>query len=427
MSTHGAHPQLSPDRDLPKPDAARGDAREQSESHAAPHPDGAAVSIGRPLSAPADTLETVGEVEALKRIFPRLPAAAAELLGPGDDAAVIAAPDARFVVTTDMMIHGPDFRLAWSTPHDLGWKAAVTNLADVAAMGATPSALVVAIAAPLTTPVATLEGIADGLRDACAALAPGTGVVGGDLSVSNTLTIAVTAFGDLDGRQPVVRSGARPGDVVAVAGDLGRAGAGIWLLFDQATSPAGSSESDASQPGSSEADSSEADSSEAGSSRGAARQPDAERGRAVRNQHGALIDAQLAPTSPLAAGVAAAEAGATAMLDVSDGLVLDAGRIATASGCSIDFSHAAIEAEATALRALDGVVGAQARDFVLCGGEDHALLATFSPEQVLPPLFRPIGIVMQRVAGHPAVTVGGEAYVKPGGWDPFNDWNGGVG
>nr|WP_188674330.1 thiamine-phosphate kinase [Subtercola lobariae] len=367
-----------------------------------------------------DTLESVGEVEALKRIFPRLPNAAAALLGPGDDAAVISAPDARFVVTTDMMIHGPDFRLAWSTPHDLGWKAAVTNLADVAAMGATPSALVVAIAAPLSTPVATLEGIADGLRDACAALAPLAGVVGGDLSVSNTLTIAVTAFGDLDGRAPVVRSGARPGDIVAVAGDLGRAGAGIWLLFDQATS---------SEPGLAAAELAAAEPvtpirQPSGS---APREPDAALGRVIRSQHPALVNAQLAPMSPLAAGVLAAQAGATSMLDVSDGLVLDAGRIATASGCSIDLSHAFIEAEANALRAVDAVVGAQAADFVLCGGEDHALLATFDPAHDLPEAFRQIGVVRVREAGHPLVTVGGEAYVKPGGWDPFNDWNGAVG
>ena len=104
-----------------------------------------------------DTLGGIGEAAALARIFPRLPAAAAALVGPGDDAAVILAPDGRFVVTTDMMIHGPDFRLAWSSPHDLGWKAAASNLADVAAMGATPTGLVVALAAPASTPVAFLE------------------------------------------------------------------------------------------------------------------------------------------------------------------------------------------------------------------------------------------------------------------------------
>ncbi|MET0304122.1 MAG: thiamine-phosphate kinase, partial [Microbacteriaceae bacterium] len=144
------------------------------------------------------TLGSVGESEVLRRIFPRLPESDQTLVGPGDDAAVLRAPDGRFVVTTDTMVHGPDFRLAWSTPHDLGWKAAATNLSDVAAMGAVPTALVVALTAPVDTPVEVLEGIADGLRDACQRLAPGCGVVGGDLSVSPTLTLAVTAFGDLE-------------------------------------------------------------------------------------------------------------------------------------------------------------------------------------------------------------------------------------
>src|SRR3954467_426207 len=91
------------------------------------------------------TLGSLGESAVLWRIFPRLPDATVALVGPGDDAAVLAAPDGRYVVTTDTMVHGPDFRLAWSTPHDLGWKAATTNLSDIAAMGAVPTALVVAL------------------------------------------------------------------------------------------------------------------------------------------------------------------------------------------------------------------------------------------------------------------------------------------
>ena len=188
-----------------------------------------------PAENTPETLGSVGESGVLARIFPRLPAAASQLLGPGDDAAVVAAPDGRYVVTTDMMIHGPDFRLAWSSPRDLGWKAAASNLADVAAMGAVPTALVVALAAPADTPVQFMEQFADGLREGCAAMAPGCGVVGGDLSVSPTLTIAVTAFGDLESRPPVLRSGARPGDVVAVSGALGLAAEGLHLLFAHGT------------------------------------------------------------------------------------------------------------------------------------------------------------------------------------------------
>ena len=190
------------------------------------------MTIDREIQTP-DTLGGVGELAALKRIFPRLPSAASELIGPGDDSAVLATPDKRVVITTDMMIHGPDFRMAWSRPYDLGWKAAATNLSDVAAMGAVPTGLVVAIAAPNDTPVSSLEAIADGLREGCESLAPGSGVIGGDLSVSTVLTIVITAFGDLEGRAPVLRSGACVGDVIAVSGTLGLAAEGLRLLFTE--------------------------------------------------------------------------------------------------------------------------------------------------------------------------------------------------
>jgi thiamine-monophosphate kinase len=317
-----------------------------------------------------DTLRGIGESATLARIFPRLPASSHALLGPGDDSAVIAAPDGRFVVTTDMMIHGPDFRLAWSTPHDLGWKAAASNLADVAAMGATPTALVVAIAAPADSPVSLLEGICDGLREACLALAPGCGVVGGDLSVSDTLTIAVTAFGDLGGRDPVLRSGARPGDVVAVAGVLGHAAAGLRLLFDHAVVDD---------------------------------RPDAAAAAALRASQPALVAAQLAPRPPIGHGVLASRAGATAMLDLSDGLALDARRLALASGVAVDLSSAAVGSR----EALDG-------------GEDHSLLATFPPGSALPGGFTVIGAV---VAGA-GVLVDGQDYSERGGWDPYEQWTG---
>jgi thiamine-monophosphate kinase len=316
----------------------------------------------------SDTLASLGESATLGRIFPRLPAAAHQLLGPGDDSAVVSAPDGRFVITTDMMIHGPDFRLAWSRPHDLGWKAVASNLADIAAMGAVPTAMVVAIAAPADSPISLLEGIADGLRDGCAAMAPGCGVVGGDLSVSSTLTIAVTAFGDLEGRAPVLRSGAQVGDQVAVSGPLGAAATALQLLFDDAVDESG--------------------------------EPDARRAAALRER----TTAQLAPTPPIGDGVLAALAGATAMLDLSDGLGIDSGRLARASGVGIDF--------ATALLGPDAVIA-------LSGGEDHSLLATFPASAALPGGFRRIGMV---VAGE-GVRVDGAA-VPATGWDPYRNWSG---
>jgi thiamine-monophosphate kinase len=339
------------------------------------------------------TLGSLGESAVLERIFPRLPAARAQLLGPGDDAAIVAAPDGRVVVTTDTMIHGPDFRLAWSGPRELGWKAAASNLADIAAMGAWPTALVVALAAPADTDIAFLEGFADGLREACAALAPGCGVVGGDLSVSTVFTIAVTALGDLEGREPVLRSGARPGDIVAVSGPLGAAAEGLRLLFELGTVDG---------------------------------VPDAAATATLRAGHPAALAAQLTPSPPIADGRAAALAGATAMLDLSDGLAIDARRIATASGVAIDLDLG-----------LDGDDRAQ-----LLGGEDHSLLATFpgafgsgglasagrpsagrpsaGPGFALPGGFRAIG----RVVAGSGVLVRGEPFDERGGWDPYAGWDG---
>jgi thiamine-monophosphate kinase len=325
-----------------------------------------------------DRLAAVGELSALARILPRLPGSPGTLLGPGDDAAVLAAPDGRVVLTTDVMVEGPDFRREWSTPHDIGFKAAATNLADIAAMGARPTGLLVALTAPPDLAVAVLEGIADGFADACAALAPGCAVVGGDLTMSPTLTVAVTAVGSLDDAQPVRRSGARAGDVVAYAGSLGRAGAALRLLFA-------------------------ADGTEAVA--------------ALRRERPDLLDEQLAPRPPLAAGPAAAAAGATAMLDVSDGLLLDASRIARASGVVLDLDGTALDHDVRAVAQALGVTDEIARSVVLTAGEDHGLLACFPDGAALPAPFRIVGAV---VAGTPAVLVDGVPPAETaGGWDSF--------
>ncbi|UOQ88831.1 thiamine-phosphate kinase [Agromyces endophyticus] len=334
-----------------------------------PQPTGSATSDDRPIGE-------LGEQAVLARILPRLEPGDAALLGAGDDAAVVAAPDGRYVVTCDLMVHGPDFRLAWSTPFDLGWKAAATNLTDVAAMGARPTALVVAIAAPRDLPVSVLEGIADGLRESLAALAPGCGVVGGDLSTSSTLTISVTAFGDLDGRAPVMRSGARVGDVVAHAGARGDAARGLALLFAEGVDAAG--------------------------------RPDRALAAVLRERDPEVVGAQLAPSPPVHAGPAAALAGATAMLDVSDGLARDARRLAEASGVGLDFDGAAL--------------GPEVR-IALAGAEDHGLLATFPSGAVLPAPFEAIG----RVVDAPGEILLDGAAIDAEGWDPYAGWDGGAG
>lgn len=323
--------------------------------------------------------QTVGDLsegEVLRRILDRLPASSA-ILGPGDDAAVLAAPDGRIVATTDTLVHGPDFRLAWSSPFDLGWKAAAVNLADVAAMGARPTALLVALAMPDATPLSFVEGLAEGLAAACAELSPGCAVEGGDLTVSDTLTVAVTALGSLEGGAPVVRSGARAGDGVFVCGDVGIAARGLDVLFASFVDAAGMP-----LPFSGEGR------------------------RSLSDLDARAVSLQLAPRPPIASGADAARAGATALMDVSDGLALDARRMAEASGVTIAFDSSALGPEPG--RALEG-------------GEDHALLATFPPQTAPPPGFRRIGVVKE--ASETRVLVDGVPYAGRGGWDPYRDWD----
>ncbi|MEY4424079.1 MAG: hypothetical protein RLZZ258_1182 [Actinomycetota bacterium] len=318
----------------------------------------------------AETIRTLGENESLKRTIARLNTSEHALVGPGDDSAVIAAPDGRFVVTTDTMIEDHDFKLDWSTGYDLGWKAVASNVADVAAMGAVPTSLVVALAVPADTEISWLEAFADGLRDACQKLAPGCGVVGGDLAAANQVMISVAAHGSLEGREPVLRSGAQVGDIVAVAGTLGRAAAGLALLQ--------SANVDAI------------------------------------NSYDTVVNTQRRPNPPVAEGVAAAIAGATSMLDLSDGLAKDAARIAKASGVSIQIDRLQLQGYEAILEEPARAIEANEFDWVIGGGEDHSLLATFSPAAKLPRAFKPIGVV---IPAGPAPVLLGLQPLPEHGWD----------
>lgn len=320
-------------------------------------------------------LGDVSEGTVLRAILARTAPASHTILGPGDDAAVLAAPSGSVVATTDTLVHGPDFRLAWSSAYDLGWKSAAVNLADVAAMGARPTGLLVALAAPKDLRLSFVEQLSDGFREACEALAPGCSVIGGDLTVSEVLMIAVTALGDLEGRSAVTRSGARVGDTVAIAGEVGLSAQGLGVLFGRFR------EGETPVP--------------------------VDEALLQAGEH-AAVAAQLRPSPPIGLGVVAAVAGATAMMDVSDGLALDAGRMASASDVTIDFDRGAL-----------GDDPARA----LAGGEDHALLATFPPG-ALPAGFRAIGTVRDR--GEEGVLCDGET-VDAAGWDPYRDWDAAAG
>ena len=306
-------------------------------------------------------------------------------LGSGDDAAVVRADDGRFVVTTDTMVENHDFKVEWSSAFQLGHKAAATNLADVAAMGARPTALVVALVVRPGLASGWLEDFARGLRSACDELAPGCGVVGGDLARGGEIVIAVTAHGSLQGREAVVRSGARASDVVAVAGTLGRAACGLSLL----------------------------------------NHPNPELAAAYDE----FVSVQLSPRPPIALGVEAAQAGATAMLDVSDSLAKDAGRIAAASGVTINLDStkllgylAVLEGPAASMRSRDGNETDHERNWVLFGGEDHSLLACFPKDTTLPRGFKVIGEVAgpSEQGSAARVTLDGNP-LEERGWDSLLD------
>ncbi|MDT5043261.1 MAG: thiamine-monophosphate kinase, partial [Actinoplanes sp.] len=165
------------------------------------------------------SIAEAGEFGMIARIVARLEPGPATLIGPGDDAAVIAAPDGRVVASTDVLVEGRHFRRDWCSATDVGHRAAAANLADIVAMGAAPTALLVALCMPVDLDPAWAEELADGLS--AEAVRAGASVVGGDISASPTLTVAVTALGDLQGRPAVTRGGAQPGDVLAMAGRTG--------------------------------------------------------------------------------------------------------------------------------------------------------------------------------------------------------------
>jgi thiamine-monophosphate kinase len=273
------------------------------------------------------------------------------------------------------MVEGHDFRNDFSSGYDLGFKAVASNVADVAAMGARPIALVVAMVITRDTTQMWLEDFARGLQAGCDELAPECEIVGGDLASGEQIVIAVTAHGHLAGANPVLRSGAKPGDKVALAGTLGRAACGLDLLLHQ--------------------------------------------DKSLAKAYDEWVAVQLRPTPPILLGIQAA-GHANSMLDVSDSLALDCNRLANASEVSIELDRsklegyaAVLELAAQSLSARDDVAR-DPMDWVLYGGEDHSLLATFPQGSEIPRGFKVIGSVVKR--GAVPVSLGGRV-LEPRGWD----------
>jgi thiamine-monophosphate kinase len=278
------------------------------------------------------TAREIGEFGLIAAVTATLGTAPQVLLGPGDDAAVVAVPDGRVVATTDVLVEGVHFRRDWSSAYDIGRRAAAANLADVAAMGGCGTALLVGLAAPGDLPVEWALGLAAGLRDEAALV--GAAVVGGDTVAADQVVVSVTALGDLGGRTPVSRAGARPGDVVVLVGRWGESHTGLLLL---------------------------------------------ERGDPeLLQRYADLVECFRRPAPPYDAGPALADLGATAMCDVSDGLAGDLGHLLVASGVGVDLDLPPL---APRVREALADLGVDPAAFaVTTGGDDHALLACVPPD-----------------------------------------------
>jgi thiamine-monophosphate kinase len=363
------------------------------------------------LREAAITVADLGEFGLIAAIRGVLPPGAGQIVGIGDDAAVISAPDRRVVATTDLLVEGVHFRRDWSSAFDIGCKAAAQNLADVAAMGASGTALLAGFATPPDVAAAWATDLMRGLAAECARA--GASVTGGDVTRADTIMLAITALGDLAGRDPVRRSGARPGDVVAVTGTLGSSAAGLALLLAGLAGPA------APQAGSAEQGVGAA--GQGAPPPAAAGAPEA----ALSEPLAALLAAHRRPAPPYPAGPQAADLGATAMIDVSDGLVADLGHIAEASQVQVDISAGQLAASAVVaagpLREAAGLLGrTDWLSWPLAGGEDHALAAAFPAGTALPGRWSPIGVIR---AGN-GVLVDGQRRDDLAGWDHFRGQGG---
>jgi thiamine-monophosphate kinase len=277
----------------------------------------------------------MGEFELLALLRERLPAPGARVrLGSGDDAAVTV-PGGATATSVDALVEGVHFRRETASLRQIGRKALSTALSDLAAMGAEPGEAYVALGAPEGMGEAELLELGEGL--AAVAAETGTTIAGGDLTAAPALTLAVTVVGHAPRAEDfVTRGGASPGDALVVTGELGGAAAGLLLLENQSL---------------------------------------------IVDEAAALKERQLDPTPRVAAGQALAAAGATAMIDVSDGLAGDANHVAAASGALLVIDAGALPI-AKGVVAVAQAAGRDPLELATSGGEDYELFAALPPGRV---------------------------------------------
>jgi thiamine-monophosphate kinase len=297
------------------------------------------------------------ETEVIKMIRARAGGGTGVRVGIGDDCAVLEPGRGLLVVTTDLLLEDIHFRRAYAEPADIGWKAMAVNLSDIAAMGGRPRWALVALACPPGTAVADVEAFYTGalkLGDE-----HGVAIVGGDTSVSPAgWLVNVTLMGEA--ARPVLRSGAHPGDVVAVTGTLGASGAGLALLQDGRELPG---------------------------------LPASARAR--------VIAAHLRPQPRVVEGRWMADTGAlTAMVDLSDGLATDLGHITVEStvGARIHLDRLPVDESA---RAVGAALGRDPLDWATGGGEDYELLLTCAPAA-----FHGLAAELREATGVPLTAIG---------------------
>lgn len=303
----------------------------------------------------------MGEFELLAALRERLPEPGARVrLGSGDDAAVTV-PGGATATSVDALVEGVHFRRETASLRQIGRKAISTALSDLAAMGAEPGEAYVVLGAPEELGEAELLELGEGL--AAVARETGTTLAGGDVTRAPVLTLAVTVVGHAPRPEDfVTRAGARPGDALVVTGELGGAAAGLLLLEDTGLTAAAFG---AAEPTSAD---------DPLPQRTSGPRLDVASADALRRR-------QLDPTPRLAAGRTLAAAGATAMIDISDGLAGDAGHVAAASGALLAIDAAALPI-APGLQAVATAAGRDPLELAIAGGEDYELLAALPPAAV---------------------------------------------